>query len=112
VLDDIARHSRSGPAWRFAETALEMISYLLDGRLDEVAVPVDLVWGDGDDLLTIDYAERLRDGLPAARLRTVRGCGHVPHRECPLRLLEQLTAALAEPPPIAAEPAAAAEPET
>ena len=99
VLDDIVRRSGTGPAARFAQTAGEMGVYLLDGRLDEVTVPVDLVWGAADQLLTIDYAQRMVDGLPRARLHPIKGCGHVPQRECPLRFLEVLKGALDLAPP-------------
>lgn len=109
VLDDMVRHARTGPAYRLAQTAAEMGPFLLDGRLGEVTVPVDLVWGTADDLFTMDYARRLLDGLPAARLTAVKDCGHVPQRECPDRLLAALTEALEAPPPVA-EPVAAGEP--
>jgi len=100
VLDDIIRHSRVGPAGRIAQTADQMGPYLLDDRLNEVTVPVDLVWGDADGLLTLEgYAQRLLDGLPRARLHPVHGCGHVPHRECPDKTAEAIKTALAMPPP-------------
>jgi pimeloyl-ACP methyl ester carboxylesterase len=103
VLDDIIRHARVGPAGRLAarlaESSDELEAYLLDGRLGEVVVPVELVWGDADALFTLDYAQRLLDGLPRARLHTVPGCGHVPHRECPDKTAEAIEAALAMPPP-------------
>jgi pimeloyl-ACP methyl ester carboxylesterase len=98
VLDDVIRWARVGPAGRLAQTADEMEPYLLDGRLDEIVVPVELVWGDSDGLLTLDYAQRLLDGLPRARLHVVKGCGHVPQRECPDKTLEAIRAALAMPP--------------
>jgi len=103
VLDDIIRHAREGPAGRLAGRLAEaneaIEPYLLDDRLDEVVVPVELVWGESDQLLTLDYAQRLLDGLPRARLHVVKGCGHVPHRECPDKTLEAIQAALAMPPP-------------
>jgi len=99
VLDDIIRHARVGPAGRLAQTVDEMDAYLLDGRLDEVVVPVELVWGDADGFMTLEYAQRLLDGLPRARLHPVHGCGHVPHRECPDKTVEAIKAALAMPPP-------------
>ena len=98
VLDDIVRRTANGPAARFAQTAAEMGAYLLDGKLGEVEVPVELVWGAADQLLTIDYAQRMVDGLPRARLHPIKGCGHVPQRECPLRFVEALEEALAAPP--------------
>jgi len=98
VLDDIVRRTANGPASRFAQTAAEMGAYLLDGKLHEVEVPVELVWGAADQLMTLDYAQRVVDGLPQARLHPIKGCGHVPQRECPLRFLEALEEALATPP--------------
>jgi pimeloyl-ACP methyl ester carboxylesterase len=110
VLDDVVRQARVGPAARLAQglphVGPELEAIVLNGRLDEVAVPVELVWGDADELFTMSYAGRLLEGLPAARLHTVKDCGHVPHRECPDRLLAALTEALAEAPlPAAAEAA-------
>jgi hypothetical protein len=105
VLDDIVRRTPDGPAARFASTAGEFGLYLLDGRLGEVTVPVELVWGDADQLMTMDYAQRMLDGLPRARLHPIKGCGHVPHRECPLRFLEVLRSVL-EMPPVEAPEAA------
>jgi pimeloyl-ACP methyl ester carboxylesterase len=99
VLDDVMRHARTGPAARIAETVADMGPYLLDGRLGEVTVPADLVWGDGDQLLTLDYANRMLEGLPAARLSVVKGCGHLPQRECPDRFLEVLQKVMAQPSP-------------
>jgi pimeloyl-ACP methyl ester carboxylesterase len=98
VLDDVIRHARVGPAGRLALTAGDMGPYLLDGRLDEVTVPVELVWGDADGLLTLEYAQRLLDGLPRARLHPVHGCGHIPERECPDKTLEVMEEALATAP--------------
>lgn len=95
VLDDVIRWARVGPAGRLAQAVETMEAFLLDGRLDEVTVPVELLWGDADGLLTLDYAQRLLDGLPRARLHTVHGCGHVPHRECPDKTLEAVQEALA-----------------
>jgi pimeloyl-ACP methyl ester carboxylesterase len=103
VLDDVIRWSRVGPAGRLAARLVdagdEIDAYLLDDRLNEVVVPVELVWGDADGLFTLDYAQRLLDGLPRARLHPVHGCGHVPHRECPDKVIEVLQSALAMPPP-------------
>ncbi|MCG6963827.1 MAG: alpha/beta hydrolase [Acidobacteria bacterium] len=99
VLDDVVRWAHRGPVGRLAATADEMDAYVLDGRLSEVEVPVDLLWGDADQLMTLDYAHKMLDGLPAARLTTIHGCGHVPQRECPQRFLKGLDQVLAEAPP-------------
>jgi len=103
VLRDFVRHAANGPAARlaqwFAALGQEADSFVLDGRLDEVTVPVDLVWGDADELFDLDYAQRLLDGLPAVRMTPIKDCGHVPHRECPDRFLKALRTALDQPPP-------------
>jgi pimeloyl-ACP methyl ester carboxylesterase len=96
VLDDVVRQARVGPLHRFAQSAGTMPQHLLDGRLGEVTVPVELVWGDADGLMTLDYARRVQAGLPDARLHRVAGCGHVPQRECPVELVEALLKALAK----------------
>ncbi len=102
VLDDVVRHSREGPAGRFAGSLANMggkiNNYLLDDRLTTVVAPVELVWGDSDGLMTMEYADRLLEGLPRARLHVVPGCGHVPHRECPDLFAEALRTALDTPP--------------
>jgi pimeloyl-ACP methyl ester carboxylesterase len=104
VLDDIVRHSNHGPAARLAATASTMAAFLLDGRLDQLEVPVELVWGEADQLMTVEYADRMLGQLPHARLHLVAGCGHVPQRECPGRFVTALRSALT-PPPESAAPA-------
>jgi len=108
VLDDVVRHARTGPAARLAATAESMRPYLLDDRLHEVTTPVNLVWGDADGLLTLAYAQRLLDGLPAAQMTVLVDCGHVPHRECPNDVVETFQKILASDPP---SPVAPAEPD-
>lgn len=99
VLDDVVRVSKVGPLARFAATASEYGPFLLDGRLHEVPVPVDLLWGEADEVMPLAYAERLREGLPAARLTVLPRCGHVPQRECPVAFSERLVELLGAPAP-------------
>lgn len=86
VLDDIVRQAKVGPLGRLAETAGEMDHYVLDGKLSDFHIPVDIVWGESDRMLNLDYARRLQAQLPEARLVTIPGCGHVPPNECPATL--------------------------
>jgi pimeloyl-ACP methyl ester carboxylesterase len=99
VLDDVVRQAATGPLARFAATADRMEPFVLDGRLAEVTAPVDLLWGASDRLLPLSYAERLRAGLPRARLTELPRCGHVPQQECPAAFAEALVKLLAGPPP-------------
>jgi pimeloyl-ACP methyl ester carboxylesterase len=59
-------------------------------------VPVRLVWGVSDQLMTLDYARRMAEFLPDAELIPVEGCGHVPQQEAPERFLAALGKALGE----------------
>jgi len=98
VLDDVIRLARVGPLARFAATRDTMEPFTLDGRLGEVRVPVEIVWGASDRLMPLAYAERMRAELPDARVMPIERCGHVPQVECPQELLATLQAVLGERP--------------
>lgn len=97
VLDDVVRWAARGPLGRLDVADLE--TNLLEGKLHDLNIPTDLVWGVSDRLLTLDYAKRLAAELPAARLTTLPACGHVPQVECPEELFKALTAVLDAPLP-------------
>ncbi|MGE5198621.1 MAG: alpha/beta fold hydrolase [Rhodospirillaceae bacterium] len=102
VLDNVVREAQNGPIARLVQTADDMKQYLLDGKLDEVKAPVDLLWGESDKLFSIAYARRMMSQLPAARLTTIPACGHVPQQECPVRFGAALSDVLTMPPPLPA----------
>lgn len=99
VLDDVVRQAARGPLARLAQTSGEMEAFVLDGRLGGLDVPVDLLWGASDQLLPLSYAERMRAGLPRARVTTLPRCGHVPQQECPAAFAAALGKLLDGPPP-------------
>ncbi len=99
VLDDLIRLARVGPLGRLSATSDEMDQYLLDGRLQEVSAPVDLLWGDRDGVFPLEYARRMEAGLPAVRLTVLPGCGHTPQRNSPGRFRTALLSLLAQPAP-------------
>ena len=99
VLDDIVRRTARGPLGRLVQEYGDMESHLLDGRLGEILTPVDLIWGEADRHLDLDYARRLERELPAARLHLLKRCGHLPPSECPERFGELLEQVLAAEPP-------------
>ena len=102
VLDDVVRQAATGPLARLAATSGGMERFVLDGRLGELDVPVEIVWGASDRMLPLAYAEGLRNGLPRARLTELPRCGHVPQQECPAAFAAALGKLLAGPPPSAA----------
>lgn len=83
VLDDIVRVAQTGPLMRLSQTADEMPKYLLEGKLNEITVPVNMVWGESDQVLSLDYAKKMQSQLPNAQLVTLKRCGHAPQLECP-----------------------------
>jgi abhydrolase domain-containing protein 6 len=102
VLDDVVRQAQTGPLARLTQTAGDMGQYVLDGKLADIRPPVDLIWGESDKLFSIAYARRMMAQLPAARLTTIPGCGHVPMQECPARFGSALSDVLTMPPPMPA----------
>lgn len=99
VLDDVVARSKDGPTARLMADRPGLFAHLLDGRLGEVKVPVDAIWGASDRLMPLDYARRMVEELPRARLTVLEACGHIPPGECPERFLEVLREVLAKPPP-------------
>jgi len=95
VLDDLIRVTNNGPMARLMATAGEIPNYVLDGKLGDFPVPVDILWGASDRLVPVDYAREMEAQLPASRLTLIERCGHAPQLECPDRLLEALHSVLA-----------------
>lgn len=99
VLDDVVRSTNHGPMARLMAELPDMEAQVLDGHTQELRTPVDLVWGESDRLLSVEFAKRLESQLPAARLTLLARCGHVPLRECPVALTTTLDKLLTGPPP-------------
>lgn len=51
--------------------------------LKEIKVPVLLLWGEDDEVTTMDVAETFHRELPNAELVTIKKCGHAPMIEHP-----------------------------
>jgi pimeloyl-ACP methyl ester carboxylesterase len=65
--------------------------------LEEVGVPVLLVWGDRDRMVTHEGARHILDALPDTTYALLDGVGHCPQVEAPERFLaalEEFTATL------------------
>jgi pimeloyl-ACP methyl ester carboxylesterase len=95
VLDDLVRRAPTSPLARLmAQPERAFDEFLIDDRLDRVRLPVTMIWGEDDRLLSVSYARQAAARLPDARLETLRDCGHMPQRECPGALLARLREAL------------------
>ncbi|MBO0745344.1 MAG: alpha/beta fold hydrolase, partial [Candidatus Dormibacteraeota bacterium] len=59
-------------------------------RLERIAVPLLLIWGDRDRLVFHRGARRVLDAVPGAQLELLRGVGHCPQVEAPDRFAQLL----------------------
>ncbi|MEA2600161.1 MAG: hypothetical protein QOF89_1153 [Acidobacteriota bacterium] len=95
-LDELMRRIAAGPAPRlFAGLKPEDF---LETKAAGIRVPVDLIWGEEDGVLPLDYGRRLASLLPHARLHPLPRCGHMPQVHCPQGLARILLDLLAAPP--------------
>jgi pimeloyl-ACP methyl ester carboxylesterase len=112
IIEDYLQNAPASPIGRLSAAAADMEQHLMDGRLQEFPLPVDIMWGESDLFLPVDYARRMEEELPAARLTLVPACGHHPANECPVEFARLLSQVLRKGPPVAEggedEPAAAA----
>lgn len=97
----LAEQYRLGVAPGFMETALAALrgnmgpvgqweSEVLLDELPRVEVPTLVVWGALDRIVPTRHAHDAVARLPQGRLEILRGCGHLPHVECPDRFAEVL----------------------
>jgi pimeloyl-ACP methyl ester carboxylesterase len=53
--------------------------------LHRITCPVQIIWGQQDALLPVDYAHEFQRLMPGASLHVLPSCGHLPHVEQPER---------------------------
>ncbi len=68
--------------------ARDMGDPALRARLADVRLPVLVVWGESDRVVTPAYGRAVAASFPDARLEILAECGHMPQIEQPARLLE------------------------
>jgi len=69
-------------------------SDFLNGSLHALTMPVDVVWGENDRLISQESVEIMRREIPQLRFHTIQRCGHVPQLERPLALASVLQSIL------------------
>jgi pimeloyl-ACP methyl ester carboxylesterase len=84
----------------------------LESVLERVlGIPILLLWGDSDRVMSLESGQRLHGRLPQSELVVLPGVGHLPYEECPRIFAEAVNSFLSRerllPPPI---PVAAASP--
>ncbi len=98
-LECLARHHGGKAKWAldaWTETWLspEFADWTIDAALEKVTCPVLAVHGENDEYGSLRHPERIAAGR--GRTCILDGVGHVPHRECPERLVAEIAAFLAE----------------
>jgi pimeloyl-ACP methyl ester carboxylesterase len=66
----------------------------LGDRLRRATMPGLVVWGERDRLVPLAHARAYADGLPDARLTTLKGAGHYPYIESPNAFVGEVAAFL------------------
>src|SRR5262249_50275121 len=74
VLDDMVRTTQNGSMSRLLESSADMRSYVLDSKLSTMRTPVDIVWGQADQVLPGDYPKTMAAGLPTTRITPIQRC--------------------------------------
>ncbi|MBV8436297.1 MAG: alpha/beta fold hydrolase [Silvibacterium sp.] len=83
-------------AWIDTWLAPDFAGWCLDDDLRSVRCPILALHGDGDEYGSWQHAERIVSlAQGASQAVMLKGCGHVPHREQPARVLGEVTQFLA-----------------
>jgi pimeloyl-ACP methyl ester carboxylesterase len=61
-----------------------------------IKVPTLLLWGEDDEVTTMDVAKMFHKNIPNSELRTIKNCGHAPMIEYPEWFAEQIQGFLNE----------------
>jgi pimeloyl-ACP methyl ester carboxylesterase len=83
VTSDVLRKmARNG--WVISRSMAAMLGGrdLLDFRLHDIHKPTLVVWGAEDELIPIESARKIHDGISDSVLNVVEGCGHLAPLEC------------------------------
>ncbi|MBM2623793.1 alpha/beta fold hydrolase [Actinoplanes sp. LDG1-06] len=80
--------SRRGPdvAALAAYTGMRMTDPTLRDRLKTVSLPVRVVWGESDGIVSPAYGRAYADAIPGAEFTLLPRAGHLPQLEAPERL--------------------------
>jgi len=96
-FDRLAKWHGSKAAWvlnAWTETWLspEFATWSLEQVLPSVECPILVIHGDQDEYGSVAFPEFIRDHVAGpVEMHVLRGCGHVPHREQPERVLDLVT---------------------
>lgn len=70
----------------------------LNDSLRRLSIPVHIIWGKEDRLVSLQAVELMREAIPHLKVHYIERCGHVPQLERPRELRAALRAILSEEP--------------
>jgi pimeloyl-ACP methyl ester carboxylesterase len=59
-------------------------------------IPCLIVWGDNDNIIPLEIGKKLNNAITNSKLCVVENCGHMPHEECPERVIKCIIHFLSE----------------
>lgn len=75
-------------AWTETWMSPAFTDWNLDAYLSRVRCPTLVIHGDADEFGSLEFPRRIARGVQGAvQLEIIAGCGHVPHREQPRRIV-------------------------
>ncbi len=79
MVDAMIRLAPTLPQARVLQAGI--VEWLVDARLPKLAMPVTLIWGAHDGLLSLDYAKTLQSRIAGSKLHVIEKGAHAPHRQ-------------------------------
>jgi pimeloyl-ACP methyl ester carboxylesterase len=67
-----------------------MVDHTLLGRLNGIAIPTVVLWGESDQIVEPAYGEAFAAAIDGARFEVIAGTGHMPQMETPDLVLQRL----------------------
>jgi len=82
VLQAFTNHVRNNDSYTIQRTLAGFAqNQFEDAKLASIHSATLVVWGRQDELISVSSGEKLRDGIPGAKLVVFEHCGHVPQLE-------------------------------
>jgi pimeloyl-ACP methyl ester carboxylesterase len=83
IAKDVLRVRAEGD-WVIDRTIKSMFTGkdVMDNHLQELTMPVLIIWGKQDLIIPLELADKLHRGIPQSRLDVVDGCGHLAPVAC------------------------------
>ena len=91
-VDDMVEEVLKVPARVWQQTFGALLEYDDTDELEGIEAPVQLMWGDADDLVGREMQDTLAARMPGAELVVLPGIGHAPHCEDPARVAREVAA--------------------